>query len=197
MVFYVLIRERELHFKTFVLEYVLSYNSNESRDDIGFWGLMPFELWICLGSSVVPSSFRWTGTPWRGFHLYSWAKGQNHSNTWGKTTQNHTVSTFPLSPKHRAHVFFLGLQFLDNQLFLFFVYCESLFQAFLDILLYTIFYDSTQIHTKRNVSYEVLTSILLCISIKLAEHVNGISSVDSVTLESFSSTKDCTFSMLP
>lgn len=39
---------------------------------------------------------------------------------------------------------------------------------------------------------KVITSILLCIYIKLSEYFNGINSVDNVTLKSFISVKDCT-----
>lgn len=79
----------------------------------------------------------------------------------------------------------------------FLFYCEHFFKAFLGILLWTIFMTESKSIQREMFPRKCTLSISLCISIKSSERFSGINPVDNVTLESFISAKDCTFSICP
>lgn len=134
------------------------------------------------------------GLPWRTLHLFSWAKGQNVAIL-GERPHKVMLQVFSLFPlRNRAHAF---SWVADNFqiIFLFLLYCETLFQAFLDILLHTIF--MTQSTCIKREMFICSAHFHFTLHLNQIEHFSGINSVDNVTLESFISMKDCTFSILP
>lgn len=92
---------------------------------------------VCLWSPAVPSSCLGTETSVKDISPAQLGQRSKRSNTWGETTQSHaaSASSFPLDT---GHMLSLGLQAIFRLAF-FFLYRESWFQAFLDILLHTIF----------------------------------------------------------
>lgn len=116
--------------------------------------------WILKVSSSLPTipgspiQLPGNGTSTKDISPVQLGQRSKCSNTRGKITQSHATSVFPLSPRHRAHAFSWiadNFQIYLSLSFFFKLYCESLFQAFPNILLHPIFYDSVKMHKKRNV----------------------------------------------
>lgn len=106
-----LIKERAIHFWTFVLKYALGHKLRmRAGTMVGFWGQC--HLWVCQQSPAVPSCCLGVGTSVKDASPALWGQRSKHSNTWGKNTQVILCCKRFFFPLDTGHVLSLGLQII-------------------------------------------------------------------------------------
>lgn len=162
-----------------------------------FWILRVNAIWSGSVSTVpcIPAGLRGIETYVKGISPVQLGQRSKRSNTWGKTTQSHTASAFPLSPYTQGTCFFL-----DCRQFFYSFFLTLLWKFVSNISWYHVTYYFlwfSQHAYKEMFFMKCSLPFYFALKSNWAEHFNGIHSVDNVTSESFISVKNYAFSILP